>query len=374
MATEVALVFDSLSLRAALVQTRLGKAKSIRYVELPLGKKEGEGALPSAAALAQASSELLRIAGPHARLIAAMPGTEVSLRLFEFPKSAARKLEELLPFELEGALPFELENVLIDHQLAPPRRPETIRVLACAVLKERLRQWLDFLQSGAMNPMHLIPSHIALGGLASFVPEISASREAILVVVVEPERIEIGIIRESRLERARSFARFNGGSESDWLSGQGGKLFLAELKQTLLNHAIESESEPSKVLLGGVIDEIEKWVEALEATLGLPVALLELPSPIGLDGRPDPLFDSVRKARFALPLALAGHPLLRPRGVELRRGEFLPARQESLGRALGLPMAIGALAVIFSWGFAVYAQYTWLRKQRESLKGTCPAC
>src|SRR5687767_13502219 len=127
--------------RGALIKTQLRKVQVARYLEVPIAAAAPlelapmleptaappvDGAAPPApppAPLAPgdpvraAIRELIRQCGtPVPSIIAAMPGEESSIRRIELPAAAAKKIDELLPFEMEALVPFDAEHTLLDHQ------------------------------------------------------------------------------------------------------------------------------------------------------------------------------------------------------------------------------------------------------------------
>src|SRR4051812_32027234 len=166
MATLIGIEVGSRIVRAALVRTQFRSTQVARYIEISLDDMRVLAAAPPPAApslagdaqpmgsiaglpeaesvevpiavhvpsssgqpdpdapLRLAIAEVMRRAGvTSATRIADMPGEDVSLRRIELPPAAMRKIDELLPFEMESLIPFDAAETLLDHQLAEPPDP-----------------------------------------------------------------------------------------------------------------------------------------------------------------------------------------------------------------------------------------------------------
>ncbi|MFQ5543329.1 MAG: pilus assembly protein PilM [Nitrospiria bacterium] len=106
-----------------------------------------------------------------------LPRNFVSTRELNLPFSDPKKLQQIVPYEVEGELAYDLEDVTIDYSILKKRImidlqeekeeapvPET-RLLVSAVPNERLKAYLDLLQ-----PMGIDPAWIGFGplGLETF--------------------------------------------------------------------------------------------------------------------------------------------------------------------------------------------------------------
>ena len=153
MANLIGIEIDAFSVRGAVVKTQFRRAQVMRYIEVLLASFEdaalldaapaGDGTPPSHAigtATSRAVKELLRQAGAGADTIASLSAADVSLRRIELPIAAAKKVDELLPFEVESLIPFEAEETLLDYQAIENGDASKLRMLVCAAPKDRITE------------------------------------------------------------------------------------------------------------------------------------------------------------------------------------------------------------------------------------------
>ncbi len=375
MAIYVGIEEDEHSIRAAIVRTQFGRAQLVRYLELWLSQVvpppvvEGSAA-PSPRALALA--EVLRAAGA-AEIVASMPIEELSLRRIELPAVAARKLDELLPFELEAVVPFEAESALIEHQPVESGDPSKIALLACVVPRARVRARLDELASVGLDPLALAPSAASLAGIATFSPELASASEPVLLVSVGLDRMELAVVQKGKCDFARSIGV--GHRQVDAIGygepslAQDAEQLARELRQTIASYRLQGGADPLAVRVVGLVDPEQRIVAWLAAVLDREASLLELPSPSGAGAKePAAALDPIARARFGAALGLVGHALER-RTIDLRVGEFTRARKLGRVRELAPLLAAATAAIFVAWGFSVYAQYSVLEARRQVLEG-----
>jgi type II secretion system protein L len=110
-----------------------------------------------------------------ARIVVSIPGERFSQRLLHFPFSDRKRLEKALPFELEDSIPYALDDVVIDHMVVGEiagdgkGKGET-PVLGIMLPKTVLRQQLDVLAAGGLDPQAIVPSPIGLAAISRMVP------------------------------------------------------------------------------------------------------------------------------------------------------------------------------------------------------------
>ncbi len=110
-----------------------------------------------------------------AKIIASIPGERFSQRLLHFPFSDRKRLEKALPFELEDSVPYALDDVVIDHMVVGETAQDgkgkgETPVLSIMLPKKELRQQLDLLAAGGLDPQALVPSPIGLAAVSRMVP------------------------------------------------------------------------------------------------------------------------------------------------------------------------------------------------------------
>lgn len=111
----------------------------------------------------------------RARIVTSIPGNQFSQRAATFPFGDRKRVEKALPFELEDSLPFSLDDVVLDH-IVPDRaeagagkKTET-PVVGIMLPKTVLRQHIDLLAAGGVDPQVVAPSYIGLLCIAKTIP------------------------------------------------------------------------------------------------------------------------------------------------------------------------------------------------------------
>lgn len=409
MATLLGIEIGSRVVRAALVRTQFRGAQVARYVEVSLDEalRMAEAApppvviagLPSTdpgtvheavpaagspdaaappdadAPLRLAIAEVMRRSGVTAATrIADMPGEEVSLRRIELPPAALRKLEELLPFEMESLIPFDTAETLLDHQLAEPPDATKARVVVCAVPRAKVRARLDALERAGLDPEELVPGPAALGGLVAFAPVLVTDAPVCLVHVARA-RTDVAILRKGKLELARTITagvddlRETGFGEAPY--GSGAERLFRELRQTIATHRMQNGADVETVRVSGDLDlGAAGGSELLFGWLGR--ALDRTPLPLELPLAPEldattPI-DPMRAPAFALALGLAGQTLAKGKHLDLRKGDLVKRRSMGALRELAPLLGVCAAFVVVAYFYSVYAQWSVLTARRQVLE------
>jgi type II secretion system protein L len=83
------------------------------------------------------------------------PPSLASYRNVTIPFKDARKIRQVLPFEVEPLLPFPLDEMVLDFQMV--RQTEGSDLIAAAVEKAKLQPVLDALAAFRLNPQLILP-------------------------------------------------------------------------------------------------------------------------------------------------------------------------------------------------------------------------
>lgn len=365
MARILGLDIGTTTVRGAVLRTALRKAEIERYVEVPV---QGD--------TLAAIRELLTSQGrmPDG-IIVALPGEDASLRTVDVPEAAAKRIDELLPFELEAVLPFSPDDAIIDSQPIS-RENGRVHVLAAAMPKERVKQLLDTMSESLIAPQEVAIGAAALDGLVPLVPELQGVGP-FLVVDIAATRTDVCILRNGRTELARTIT--HGGTLADAqqvpvgdvmdsqtatyraTSGTNPKLVAMgrSLQQTVAMYRASGGAEIARVFLtgdGAVADGMAEW---LATQLNTEIAYVSLPNPTNLD--PPTL------TMFARAAALAGRVLSRGKRLDARRGEFAQKRAMSALRHHTGLLAICAGVVLLGFIFWTWTDYRVQKARHATL-------
>ena len=102
---------------------------------------------PGPEGLAEAARELAALVNAHGLIpgvrrqeldgvYAALPGTDVSLRVVSLPRAVHRRGDKGLAAELEGSVPYDIDNAMVDAQVI--RQGDPMELLAAAVMTARV--------------------------------------------------------------------------------------------------------------------------------------------------------------------------------------------------------------------------------------------
>lgn len=320
-----------------------------------------------------AIDELVRRMGPgRPAIVTALPGEEASVRRIELPAAVAKKIDELLPIEMESLVPFDPDETLLDHQSIGVEGGK-LSSLVVAVPKARVRAHLDELAAWHVDPVELAVGAAALDGLAQVVPAL-ATEGPHVVVHLGARRTDLCVLSRGAAALARtisagiadvgdaSFA--TAGGPGNAFAGSAADRLARELRQTMAAWRMQGGGAPVAVHLSGVGVHDERVPAWIGAVLGVTPQLLEVPDTQPVPAGTDPAF----RARFGLALALAARGTGRAKRLDLRKGEFAARRTTGLVRRHAALFAACAAALVVSFLFSTYARWSVLESRRAVLE------
>lgn len=397
------------ALRATLLRTSLRNLEIERSLEVPIPpatdpQGRAEGLL---AALETLSASLGR--APDS-VVVAVDGREASVRTLELPAGAAKRVAEVIPFELDELLPFEVSDAVVTHQPID-RTPTLLRVLAAAVPKARVSTLLAELAAAKLEPREIAVGAVALDGLRHVVPALEAPGP-LLLVSLGTERMDLCVLEKG----ACTFARTTSGGLDLLSRGRQAEL-AATLRRTLAAYRAANHPPVRRVYLGGdgalYAESILPW---LQEVTDAEASLVPIPGPLEMarkkaksksakdapkapegdasaapegvdvlapDATPSESGEPPRapslhpaptdeglpeRAKFAYATALAARAASRAKRLDLRQGEL--AYKQAMGnlRAQGKLIAIASAPVILAFLFATWARWSVLSGERETLQ------
>ena len=291
-----------------------------------------------------------------------LPGATVASHLFTLPFVDPRRIEQVLPAEVEGAIPFEMDEVVWDHAVLSQANGKS-EVLVGVVRKEALREWIALLAAAGIEPRMVTFAPLALGALAerglladlegggqggpeATSAEANAARSCLLLDA-EPDRADLVVLRDGKAELCRALSA---SSAAVWEaatdeSAQDKLLnpIVRDLKITLRarGKAARPQPSPGRILLAGTLASLPGAAERLSAELGIPTTQLTLaPGSVALPEGSAP----AHEIALALGLALRAQ---QPRGrLNFRKGEFAFTRDFSTARRQIAQIAIAAAVLL----------------------------
>ena len=297
--------------------------------------------------LALASLALEPPLGPDDTVAVALPGAQVASHLVTLPFIDKKRIEQVLPAEVESAIPFDLGEVVWDHAVLA-QGPGKTEVLVGIVRKTVLRELLTAVQEAGLDPRIVTFAPLALCALVERhqlvgqepgSPELNAP---IALLDAGPDRADLTLLEGSRPVIARALAT---SSAATWHAAATDEAVREKLLNVLardLKITLRARRGlvPSRLMLAGAIATLPGAVERLTEELQLPAGPIELQS-------------GNSETALALGLALRAQ---QPRGrINFRSGEFAFTKDLSQvkGQIGKLALAAGILlALALSLGVA----------------------
>ncbi len=266
-------------------------------------------------------------------VILSIPTDHVICRNIQVPFTDAKKIRQIVPFELEPRLAFPVDNLIIDFQKIDSTDNNT-RLMVIAAEISRLKSILELASAHHMDPEALVPGAYATGWRLCQRPDMpedwilldfSAGRCALLAV----HRRKVCLMRS--LPAALSSADAAG-------------LIAGHIQQSLagMDEIIQGAFEPARIVASRVAQGGEVLLNQLSDRLGSKIEIIDLFETEGLKPAPEAptATTGLNNALACALMAAEGHPgalnfrqgplsarsrLLEYRPLLLRAGAFLAA-------------------------------------------------
>ena len=341
----------------------------------------------------------------------ALPGDMLTLRVLELPFADARKIEQVVGYELEGQIIHELHDVILDHVVLSERGQvaqgnEGCRALVVAARIEDVRGFLASMQACNVDPRSLFVAPLlyrpqipavtsdevppgcrviadighkrtnlcfVVGDEAVFARTLSCGGEAITKSLVraakgswtweqaEQGKAQIGFVASSR-RPAVSNVEVN----VNTIVREALQPMLRDFRQTFTSFAAKDKAPVEEILLAGGGARLAGLAGFLEDELAIPVRPLIAPPEIkeGPDGEPILVETPTPEAdRFVLANTIADVGARGQKELDLRRGEFQYRASFSIVRQRASHLLVLAASLIACVG--IHATITLRRLSAE---------
>jgi len=362
---------------------------------------------PGEAPFAERQAEALRAGAARlpsqSTIYMALPGEMLALRVLDLPFSDARKVEQVVGYELEGQIMHDLSEVVMDHViLSATKTGESeaagSRALAVAARSDVVAAFLASLKQSGVEPRTLYPTPVVYHALLA---EEHTSAETApaglrLFIDVGHQRSQLCFLRGDETvfgrtsnhageELSLALVRASG---DKWTMAQAEQAkhahgcvpsrarppvtpaqrqlgavlqealapFLRDLRQTLASFRAQNKTPVDTILLAGGGSRLQGLAEFLQEELDIPTSLWPAPpAPAPADGAVGDAVDDVtvvdeegsaQRARLALSSALAWAGARGHRELDLRRGPFQYRASYSVMRQKASHLALLVAAVL----------------------------
>jgi general secretion pathway protein L len=242
------LEFDENRVRAALMEeTWRGKLALLSCREFLL--KEGRVEDPL----------FKKMTGQADRVVASCPGNLVSSRTVSLPFTQGKKIEQVLPFEIEPLIPFELDQVILSYHPVS-RQNDSSRILAALLLKEDFRRLMEKLRVLGVDPHQVEWDGMALFNFSQIL--LSSPKGPFLLLNMQSRQTTLCFVKGNAPLMVRSI---RGGAidfqERD--SWNEAHFWVKELLKTLQVFKNETGEEIQSLLVcgeGSRMEGFQKWI------------------------------------------------------------------------------------------------------------------
>jgi type IV pilus assembly protein PilM len=359
--------------------------------ETPLAERQAEALR---AGLARLPSE--------STITMALPGEMLALRVLDLPFSDARKVEQVVGYELEGQIMHDLSEVVMDHViLSASSTGESeaagSRAMAVAARSEEVAAFLASLKQCGVEPRTLYATPVIYHALLAEERAPAKDAPAVCRLFIDlghrhsqlcflrddealfgrtsshaGEELTLALVRASgdkwsfaqaeQAKQTHGFVPSRARPAATPAQRQLGAVlqdalapFLRDLRQTLASFSAQNKMPVEAIMLAGGGSRLQGLAEFLQEELGIPTSLWPAP--------PEPAVDdaltsdevgevsvvdeegSASRARLALAFALGWAGVRGHRELDLRRGPFQYRASFSVVRqkAAHLALLVGAV-------------------------------
>jgi general secretion pathway protein L len=181
---------------AVLIGTGLKSHTVLGSAHIPVAAQSED-----ADALSQSLGLLLERIKPTApNVVVSLPADCVLFRFLHVPFKEDNKIRQMLPFELEPTLPIAVENLKIDFQKIVTG--DQADVLAVAIDKSVLQNYLDKLSAANIRPQLVVPAGFSLIAQITDIERQSVAKA--LFLDVDAEQTTLFALRSGHIETVRS--------------------------------------------------------------------------------------------------------------------------------------------------------------------------
>jgi len=210
-----------------------------------------------------------------------VPSDRFFYRNVSVPFSESKKIQQMLPYELESAIPFPVEDLLIEFNKTPlPGTEGETRIIAAGIETERLRNIIESVESCGITPNMIFPVGYSM---AAWIGARAFPEETTLFIDFDGENCSLYLLLTGEISLIRSFPLPPGQAKSAihlWGHIQRSVAGFESLFETSVT--------PAAMIVNGFEDQ--RFPKQLETVSSIPVDTLQVQVPDGFEppgGAPD---------------------------------------------------------------------------------------
>lgn len=248
--------------------------------------------------------------------ITAFPADRISYRNLQVPFKQAKKIRQMLPFELEPTIPYAVEDVIIDFQtIRNDPVSESTDLVVAAINSEQLGEFL-----GILSKFDLEPEVVTISGYSTALclANLAEIPEQALFVDIDDRKTTVIAVNAGKISLVRPLP-------AGALADDNGELVCHQIRQTLLAYQdVENdEFQPEKIYLTG---SANGFVARIGQVLSIPTQRADIvsQSPVKLSTE---TVLTWKPERMDHALALALMDVSGIKGMNFRKGPFAVSKR-----------------------------------------------
>lgn len=151
------------SVKVLHLERRVQELQILDYIEEPLNLHTRQTHAE------QVTSSLQKIFANHILdadvVCVSLPGHLLSTRILELPFSNAKKISQVIEFELEGFIPFPVEDIFLDYHVLRQHEGQS-QVLCAYMQEENFKKYFECLEAAAVDAKYFGADFTDLAGIA----------------------------------------------------------------------------------------------------------------------------------------------------------------------------------------------------------------
>jgi len=207
--------------------------------------------------------------------IASFPVEDVSFRNIRIPFREPKKINQILPFELEPTLPSPIEDSIIDFQhLTLPKQQDQTGIIAAVIEKAKLETYLTELASFRINPQV-----VTIGGYSTALclARLLELPNHSMIIDVDPGWATLFAVSAGQVQIIRSLA-LSSSSKSHTRSISRGILQTVSAAEDML----DIDFSPEAIYITGAGENELNIGKELSDIIDLPVKKIDLAQAAGI--------------------------------------------------------------------------------------------
>lgn len=264
----VGLDIGTTSIKGVRVARGLRGASLLDHFSHPIASEPSRGLRERQEAALRALAAEGRLKGGD-KWVVSVATTDVSLRELELPFTDPRKIDQIVPYEVEGQIPFDLANVVVDPIfLERGGQGGKSRLLVACLPKSVLQDLLSLLGEVGIDPQEVDLSGLALARL--YRPYSKSSGGTVLLLEIGASKSILCTLEQGRVLSLRGISI--GGDAVSRVIAERLSLSFDDAEKVKYEIDFQNQGDPRSALLR---EAVEPLVSDIEKSLSLA------PRPIG---------------------------------------------------------------------------------------------